>query len=105
MAVACVASLPFLRFDSDPLDLKNPNAESMRALNDLRNDPDHSPNTIDVLTPNLAAADAIVARMDKLPQVQYAVSLSSFLPTDQAPKLAAISDATCCSTRPSTRLT
>ena len=93
VALACLASLPWLRFDSDPLDLKNPNSESMRTLNDLRNDPDHSPNTIDILTPNLAAADAIVAKLDKLPEVQYAVTLSSFLPGDQQAKLAAISDA------------
>ena len=93
IALACVASLPFLRFDSDPLDLKNPHSESMRTLTDLRNDPNNSPNTIDVLAPNLAAAGAIADRMDKLPEVQYAVTLSSFLPDDQAPKLAAIMDA------------
>lgn len=93
VALACVASLPFLRFDSDPLDLKNPHAESMLTLNDLRKDPDRSPNTIDVLTPSLAAADALVARFDKLPEVQYAVSLSSFMPTDQDAKLALIADA------------
>jgi uncharacterized protein len=93
VALACLCSLPFLRFDSDPLDLKNPNSESMRTLNDLRHDPDHSPNTIDVLTPNLAGAEAIAARMSKLPSVQMAVTLSDFLPTDQTPKLAAIQDA------------
>lgn len=93
IALACLASLPWLRFDSDPLDLKNPNSESMRTLNDLRNDPQNSPNTIDVLTPDLASADAIVAKVDKLPQVEYAVTLSSFLPGDQQAKLAAISDA------------
>jgi hopanoid biosynthesis associated RND transporter like protein HpnN len=93
VALACVASLPWLRFDSDPLDLKNPNSESMRTLTDLRNDPQNSPNTIDILTPDLAAADAIVAKLDKLPEVQYAVSLSSFLPEDEQAKLAAISDA------------
>ena len=93
VALACVATLPWLRFDSDPLDLKNPHAESMSTLNDLRNDPDHSPNTIDVLAPNLAGAEGIADRMSKLPSVQMAVTLSSFLPTDQAPKLAAIQDA------------
>ena len=93
VALACIASLPFLRFDSDPLDLKNPHSESMMTLNDLRKDPDRSPNTIDVLTPSLAAADALVARFDKLPEVQYAVTLSSFMPKDQDAKLALISDA------------
>ena len=93
VALICIGLLPFVRFDSNPLDLKNPNAESMRTLTDLRNDPDHSPNTIDVLAPNLAGADAIAEKMAKLPSVQMAVTLSDFLPMDQAPKLAAIQDA------------
>ena len=93
VAAACLVCLPFLRFDSDPLDLKNPQSESMRTLNDLRMDTEHSPNTIDVLSPSLAAADAVRARMNALPEVEYAVTLSSFLPTDQAPKLALIADA------------
>jgi hopanoid biosynthesis associated RND transporter like protein HpnN len=93
VALACLGAMPFLRFDSDPLDLKNPNAESMRALNDLRKDPDRSPNTIDILQPNLAAADALARRIEKRPEVQYAVTLSSFLPKDQDEKLAAITDA------------
>jgi len=93
VALVCIGLLPFVRFDSDPLDLKNPNSESMRTLIDLRNDPDHNPNTIDVLTPSLAAADALAARLEKLPEVAHAVTLSSFVPDDQAPKLAAIADA------------
>jgi hopanoid biosynthesis associated RND transporter like protein HpnN len=93
VALGCVACLPFLRFDSNPLDLKNPHSESMSTLNDLMKDPDRSPNTIDVLTPTLAAADALAARFDKLKEVQYAVTLSSFTPSDQAPKLALIADA------------
>jgi hopanoid biosynthesis associated RND transporter like protein HpnN len=93
IALCCVAALPFLQFDSNPLDLKNPHSESMSTLNDMMRDPNRSPNTIDVLSPSLSAADALVARFDKLPEVQYAVTLTSFLPTDQAPKLALIGDA------------
>jgi hopanoid biosynthesis associated RND transporter like protein HpnN len=93
VALVCVGLLPLLRFDSNPLDLKNPKTESMATLSDLMKDPDHSPNTIDVLTPSLAAADALAVKLDKLPEVAHAVTLSSFLPADQAPKLAAISDA------------
>jgi hopanoid biosynthesis associated RND transporter like protein HpnN len=93
VAVICIALLPFVRFDSNPLDLKNPKSESMSTLSDLMKDPYRSPNTIDVLAPNQAAADAIAAKMDKLNDVAQAVTLSSFTPADQAPKLAAIADA------------
>jgi len=93
VAVICVCLLPFVHFDSNPLDLKNPKSESMATLNDLMKDPTQSPNTIDVLTPSVAAADALSARLEKLPQVQYALTLSTFTPTDQSAKLAAIADA------------
>jgi hopanoid biosynthesis associated RND transporter like protein HpnN len=93
LAVICLCLIPFLRFDANPLDLKNPRSESMSTIHDLMKDPDHSPNTIDVLTPSLAAADVLAAKLEKLPEVAHAVTLDSFTPSDQAPKLAAIQDA------------
>ena len=88
-----VLLLPFVRFDSNPLDLKDPHSESMSTLNDLMKDPTQSPNTIDVLTPSTAAADALAAKLEKLPEVQYALTFSTFTPPDQPAKLAAIADA------------
>ena len=93
LALICLGLLPFLRFDANPLDLKNPRAESMSTLNDLMKDPDRSPNTIDLLTSSLAEADALAAKLEKLPEVAHAVTLNSFMPTDQAPKLALVQDA------------
>jgi hopanoid biosynthesis associated RND transporter like protein HpnN len=93
VAAICVCLLPFLQFDSNPLDLKNPKSESMATLNALMKDPNQSPNTIDILSPSLPAADALAARLAKQKRVAYALTLDSFLPADQAPKLAAISDA------------
>jgi hopanoid biosynthesis associated RND transporter like protein HpnN len=93
LALVCVCLLPFLHFDSNPLDLKNPHSESMSTLNSLMKDPDQSPNTIDVLTPSLASADALSERLDKLPQVAHAVTLTSFIPDDQDAKMAVITDA------------
>jgi hopanoid biosynthesis associated RND transporter like protein HpnN len=93
VALVCIGLIPFLRFDANPLDLKNPHSESMTTLRDLMKDPDRSANTIDVLTPSLDAANALARRMEKLPEVVHAITLSSFMPADQAPKLALIADA------------
>ncbi|MDR3506832.1 MAG: MMPL family transporter [Caulobacteraceae bacterium] len=93
VALACLALMPLLRFDANPLDLKNPRSESMATLNELMKDPDRSPNTADVLAPSLAAADAIAAKLNKLPEVAHAVTLSSYVPDDQPAKLAAVADA------------
>lgn len=92
-ALASVALLPMLRFDSNPLHLRNPETESMATLADLMADLDRTPNTIEVLAPSLAAADALAGRLAALPEVSRAVTLSSFIPSDQEEKLAVIRDA------------
>jgi hopanoid biosynthesis associated RND transporter like protein HpnN len=89
----CLLLVPFASFDFNPLHLRSSKVESMATLNDLFKDPDQSPNTIDVLEPSLAAANAMAARLAKLPEVSDSITLSSFVPEDQPAKLAMISDA------------
>jgi hypothetical protein len=93
VAIACILALPFLRFDFDPLNLRSRSTESVATLLDLAADPATTPNTIDVLTPSLDDAIALAQRLSKRPEVDHAVTLASFVPEDQAPKLAAIADA------------
>jgi hopanoid biosynthesis associated RND transporter like protein HpnN len=92
-ALACAASLPWLRFDFNTLHLKSPKVESVATLLDLMSDPDESPNTAEVIAPSLPAADALARRLEHLPEVSQARTLSSFIPTDQAGKLAIVADA------------
>lgn len=91
--VASIASLGFVHFDFNPLHLRNPQGEAMATLADLVHDPDRDPNTIDILTPNVSAAQALAARLAKLPPVGHAVTATSFVPDDQPPKLALIANA------------
>jgi hopanoid biosynthesis associated RND transporter like protein HpnN len=93
LAVTAVAVSPWLVFDSDPLDTKNPNTEAMRTLRDLINNPLTNPYTIDVLTPNAQAAKALGDKLETLPTVSGVISINSFVPDDQAQKLAVIADA------------
>jgi hopanoid biosynthesis associated RND transporter like protein HpnN len=92
-ALACAASLPWVRFDFNTLHLKSASVESVATLLDLMSDPDESPNTAEVIAPSLPAADALRRRLERLPEVAQARTLSSFIPTDQAEKLASIRDA------------
>ncbi|WP_428484980.1 MMPL family transporter [Rhodopila sp.] len=93
LAVAAVASSPFLVFNSDPLATKNPNTEAVRTLHDLINNPVTNPYTIDILAPNAKAAAALTDRLKVLPEVSQVISINSFVPDDQAKKLAVIADA------------
>jgi hopanoid biosynthesis associated RND transporter like protein HpnN len=89
----CAASLPWLTFDFNTLHLKSAKAESVSTLLDLMSDPEQSPNTIEIVAPSLPGAQALAAKLARLPEVSEARTLTSFVPEDQAPKLAAISDA------------
>jgi hypothetical protein len=93
LAVIALGLVSRLRFDFNPLHLQNPRVESVATATDLLRDPDTTPNTIDVLQPSLDDAAAKAEELANLPEVSHAVTLKSFVPEDQPPKLAAISDA------------
>jgi hopanoid biosynthesis associated RND transporter like protein HpnN len=91
--VISILLLPLVRFDFNPMHLRNPKSEAMATLGDLMHDPENTPNAIDVLKPSLAQADQTAQKLAKLPEVDQAITLSSFVPDDQAAKLALIQDA------------
>jgi hopanoid biosynthesis associated RND transporter like protein HpnN len=85
--------LPQLRFDADPLHTKDPTTEAMRTLYDLMASPTTNPFTIDVMVPGTAEIAAKSKQLAALPSVAHVLSIDSFVPTDQAAKLAMIGDA------------
>jgi len=91
--LASIALLPVVRFDFNPLHMRDPNGPAMRALGDLMHDPLRTPNVISILTPNADAAGRLADRLSKLPEVAQAVSANSFIPDHQAEKLALVQDA------------
>ena len=88
-----LAALPALKFDFNPLDLRSPKVESVSTALDLMKNPETSPNTVDVLAPDRATALALAAKLSNLPEVSQVLTIDSFIPEDQTPKLAAIADA------------
>jgi hopanoid biosynthesis associated RND transporter like protein HpnN len=85
--------LAWLQFDFNPMHLRSSKVESVSTFIDLARDPDTDPNTIDVLRPSLAEASALAGRLEKLPEVDKALTLLSFVPEDQEQKLPLIEDA------------
>ncbi len=91
LAALAAAALPKLKFDFNPVDLESPRSESVRTLFDLMADPNTSPYSIEFLAdPKTARADA--ARLGALPEVTRVLSLATFIPSDQGPKLDILSD-------------
>jgi hopanoid biosynthesis associated RND transporter like protein HpnN len=90
--IVSIALLPFVHFDFNPLHLRNPNGPAMRALADLMHDPLRTPNTINILAASPEPAATQAKRLSALPEVAEAVTVDSFVPTDQPAKLALIAD-------------
>jgi hopanoid biosynthesis associated RND transporter like protein HpnN len=82
--------LYWLRFDFNPINLRNPNVESVATFLELRSDPLTGASSIHVLAPSLADAAPIADRLRKLPEVSRVTTLQSFVPDDQQRKLAII---------------
>ncbi len=93
LGLAAAATLPWLHFDTNPLNLRNPHTEAVSTFRDLMRSPETTPNTIDVLAADLPAAAALARRLEALPEVAGTTTLASFVPADQAAKLALIQDA------------
>ena len=93
VVIGALPLLAFLRFDFNPLHLKDPNSESMATLLALKDSPEAAVNDVTLLAPSLAQADAAAKRLDALPEVGRTTTLSTFIPADQPAKRAAIAAA------------
>ena len=87
LGVAAALLVPQARFDFDPLNLKDPQTESVSALFDLMQEPHANPYSITVLAGSLAAAQTTAAELSKLPEVRSARTVADYLPAGQEEKL------------------
>lgn len=93
LVVAGLPLLYFMKFDFNPINLRNPKAESIATFLDLRKDPNTGANAINVMTTSEAEAKQIEAKLEKLPEVLRVMSVDSFVPEDQPAKLQLIAKA------------
>ncbi len=84
--IGAATMLPFARFDFNPLNLKNPESESVATFLDIAGQ-DGAVYAIDLLTDSLDAAAEAAERLGRLDQVSHAISLASLVPADQDEKL------------------
>ena len=87
ISLAGLPLLYFMKFDFNPINLRNAKVESIATFLDLRSDPNTGANAINVMTNSQADAKKIEARLEKVPEVLRVMSLDSFVPQDQPAKL------------------
>jgi hopanoid biosynthesis associated RND transporter like protein HpnN len=88
LTVAFGIALLWVRFDVNTLNVRDPRVESVQALKDLLADSERSVWTIEVLTQDLDEARGLAARLEALQGVHHVHTIESFLPEDQAGRLA-----------------
>jgi hopanoid biosynthesis associated RND transporter like protein HpnN len=93
VALAGTPLLFQLPFDFNPVNLQNPNAPSVMTYRELQENPETSGNDAELLASSLDQADQTAKRLGNLPEVSRTLTLSSFIPPDQAKKIAAIASA------------
>ncbi|MGO4379495.1 MMPL family transporter [Pseudoduganella sp. RAF19] len=93
LILAGVPLLTHLRFDFDPLNLKDPNSESMATLRALADAPEAGTEDVSVLAPSLDDAQKTAKRLAAVPEVLRTITLYSLVPEDQEAKLPLISAA------------
>jgi uncharacterized protein len=95
IAAVALASplLTHLKFDFDPMHLRNATDESVATYYRLRKDPATGANAIDIVADDIDAATAMAHRLSGLPQVAQVRTLDSFVPEDQTVKLRFINEA------------
>ncbi len=87
VAGGALFTVAHVRFDGDPLNLKDPNRESVIVTRALSTDPSATPYRIDIKASGPAEAATLRAKLEKLPEVRQVLTLASFIPANQAAKL------------------
>ncbi len=87
LGIAAIPLLPQVRFDADPMRLRDPDSPSVQTFQRLFDDPNTTPYRLSVLLESQEEAEALGTRLEALSQVGKVISLQDFVPDDQDIKL------------------
>ena len=92
LALGSAVLLTRVEVDFNPINLRDPNTESVKTFKYLLQSEDTSPMTLSSLASSETEVREKTARFEQLPTVNKVVSLFDFVPKDQAEKLAIIEE-------------
>ena len=92
LAATSILSFPYAKFDHNPLNLRDPDVQSVRTLRELLRGGNASPWTGVVLTSGASEAARTKERLKGLASVDEVVTLQDFVPQEQDEKLALIEE-------------
>lgn len=92
MAAVSVVLVFYVKTDFNPINLRDPNTESVIAFKNLMKDRDTSPLTLTVLAKNEKETKDLQRKLAAVDSVDKTISLFDFMPSDQEEKLSIIED-------------
>lgn len=92
IAILSIALVFHVKTDFNPLNLRDPNTESVIAFKNLMKDKETSPMTLTVLAKDENKAKALQQKLVALGSVDKTISLFDFMPSGQEDKLALIEE-------------
>jgi hopanoid biosynthesis associated RND transporter like protein HpnN len=84
--------LPSARFDPNVINMRDDETVSVQAFNELLDEPGTAPWYINLVEPNLEAAQQAAAGVRKLEGVSRAITLADYVPDEQEDKLDVLED-------------
>ncbi|WP_031432944.1 MMPL family transporter [Methylomarinum vadi] len=91
-AIISAAILTQLKFDSNPINLRDPSSESVSSIKELLRSQTDSPFSLAALAPDLKSAEQLAEKFQALPSVHDTVILSNLVAENQEEKLYIIED-------------
>jgi len=98
LIIACILGVGSLtlinqvRFDSNPINLRDSKAESVQTFLELQGSADAAPDTLVILSSGPGSTAAIQESLQPLPTVRSVTSVLDFVPPDQIEKLFLLED-------------
>ncbi len=91
-ALISIGLLTQLVFDSNPINLRDPNSESVSTIKELLASQTDSPFALSALAPDLETAKKLADQLEQLPSVHSTIILSNLVAENQQQKLETIEE-------------
>ncbi len=92
LGLLAITQIDRLSFDNSPMNLRDPDSESVSTFEEIRSDNLTTPMVLSVLEPDLEAAEKKAGELRLLPEVSRALTITSMVPNRQQEKIAVIQD-------------
>jgi hopanoid biosynthesis associated RND transporter like protein HpnN len=93
LAIGSLWLLPDVHFDTNPIRVRDPSTDSVQVFNEILQEGDAYPWNLNVVADDLESARETASRLEELPEIRLALTLSDFVPADQEAKLDILDEA------------